>query len=653
MPDGQTADAADGDLLVLNYHEVVTRPEDASGDIYAVTTASLAAQLDWLRGNGWTPVSVDQVLDARSGKKALPPRAVLLTFDDGYAGFYTQVFPLLRLFGYPAVLAVVGEWMETPAGGTVDYGGVPTPRQRFVTWEQLRQMQDSGLVEVASHSYALHRGILANPQGNELPAAVAARFDPASGRYEEAAAQVRRVRQDLERSRELIARNTRRAPRVLVWPYGMSGGAVEQAAKEAGFALQMGLTHGVNHFAGAGAGTSTDAARPLRRILIQGDPGLGAWVHDLRHATDVHPRRVLHVDLDYVYDPDPAVREANLGKLLERVKSLGVTTVYLQAFADPDGDGAADAVYFPNRHLPVRADLFGRAAWQLKTRTGVTVYAWMPVLAFHPPEGIPAGASGADAGAREVAALPHADGKTPRHQPYHRLSPFDSGVRAWIGDLYEDLARHAAFDGLLFHDDAVLTDFEDASPAALAFYREQWHLAGDVAAIRADADQFARWSRLKSEFLTGFTDELTQRARVWRGSLATARNLYAPVALDAGSEAWFAQSLPLFLNHYDYTAVMAMPYMEQADHPERWLRKVVAAVAAHPGGLEKTVFELQSVDWRNGQPIPATTLARQLALLAAGGARHMGYYPDDFPRGLPQAGPLQPLLSTRSQPEAP
>ncbi len=53
-------------------------------------------------------------------------------------------------------------------------------------------------------------------------------------------------------------------------------------------------------------------------------------------------------------------------------------------------------------------------------------------------------------------------------QPYVRLSPWDPRVRQQITDIYEDLARHASFSGILFHDDAVLTDFEDVSPEAVA-----------------------------------------------------------------------------------------------------------------------------------------------------------------------------------------
>ena len=66
------------------------------------------------------------------------------------------------------------------------------------------------------------------------------------------------------------------------------------------------------------------------------------------------------------------------------MKPLKPTTVYLQAYADPDGYGVVE-VYFPNRYLPVRADLFSRVAWQLSTRVGVKVFASMPVMAFKLP----------------------------------------------------------------------------------------------------------------------------------------------------------------------------------------------------------------------------------------------------------------------------
>ncbi len=57
-----------------------------------------------------------------------------------------------------------------------------------------------------------------------------------------------------------------------------------------------------------------------------------------------------------------------------------------------------------------------------------------------------------------------------------------SRVRQQITDIYEDLARHASFSGILFHDDAVLTDFEDVSPEAVAA-RRQTGMAHDAAPV--------------------------------------------------------------------------------------------------------------------------------------------------------------------------
>jgi hypothetical protein len=133
---------------------------------------------------------------------------VLLSFDDGYRSFYTRVYPLLLAYDYPAVLALVTSWMEVPAGGEVDYGGRPLKREAFVTWDEVRTMQASGLVEIASHSHDLHRTVLSTPQGNSAPSARTWAFDPATGRREDDAAHRARIRADLDLSRARIAAET-------------------------------------------------------------------------------------------------------------------------------------------------------------------------------------------------------------------------------------------------------------------------------------------------------------------------------------------------------------------------------------------------------------------------------------------------------------
>lgn len=626
---------AGNSFVSVCYHDVADKDPDQT--YLAVSTAKLVQQFNWLRENGYHPISVDQLVAAQNGGPALPDKAVLLTFDDGYISFYTHVFPLLKAFHFPAVLALVGSWLEVPADQPVHYGQQLAPRDLFVTWDQVREMHKSGLVEIASHTFNLHHGILANPQGSLEPAVITRLFDTAKNQYEDDQTYRDRLHQDLEANSSVIARETGRRPRVMVWPYGAYNGMAQDVARDIGMPITATLDEGMG---------DTDKLNTIPRRLVANDPNLPAFVEDLRGAALVPPMRVVHVDLDHVYDPDPMQQETNVDLLLERVKALGANTVFLQAFADPDGNGTADAVYFPNRHLPMRADLFNRVAWQLMRRLDVKVYAWMPVLGFElgDPNLV-------------VAAYDSATGTTsPNPLLYSRLSPFSPEARRRIFDMYEDLARYTPFDGLLFHDDAFLSDFEDASPAALEHYRTDWGLPASVAEIRADPALTKVWTRKKTEALVALTQDITKRVSLWRSPVFTARNIYAQVALNAGSEEWFAQSMPVFLRDYDYTALMAMPFMERAARPDEWLRNLVKEVKRHPDGLRRTVFELQSIDWpRDGRGktvrIPSEELRKQMRMLVLSGVKNFGFYPDDFAANHPAASIITPAFSLKESHE--
>jgi poly-beta-1,6-N-acetyl-D-glucosamine N-deacetylase len=615
---------------VLCYHDV---QEDVrvGPDPYAVDTAQLVSQFAWLKENGFHVIGLDDVIAARGGKRALPAKAVLLSFDDGYRSAYTRVFPLLKLFNYPAVVALSGHWLEAPADGTVEYEGREVPRSRFLSWEQVSEMAGSGLVEIASHSYDLHRGIAADSQGSLVPALVAYRVET-GGAHEDDRAHAARVRADLARNSALIKARTGRAPRLMVWPYGRDSGQAIEIARELGMPFAMNLDGGANDSGG-------DLSR-IRRDVVTNNPALGDFIALVDREPRPVAQRAVHVDLDYVYDPDPLQQQANVGRLLDRIRALRVTAVYLQAFSDPDGNGQADAMYFPNRHLPMRADLFSHVAWQLHTRALVNVYAWMPVLAFELPSHNPL----AELTVRSSdPAAPASGGR------YRRLTPFSAEVRDTIGEIFEDLARNARFDGLLFHDDATLDDFEDAGPDAQQQY-EQWGLPASIDAIHADPSLLERWTQRKTAALIAFTGELTQRVRRYQGSIKTARNLYARPVLEPRSQARFAQALPDFLSAYDYTALMAMPRLEGAARPDAWLEVLVRKVAAQPDGLKKTVFELQSVDWNTRKPVPDSALAAQMQRLQRLGALNIGYYPDDFLADRPALAAIKPALSLQNFP---
>ena len=606
---------------VIAYHDV---KDDVAGDYdpdqYAVSTNNLIAQFTWLRDNGFRPVSFDQIIDAREGRRPLPENAVLLTFDDGLISFYTRVFPLLKVFNYPAVISVVTSWIETDR--IVKYAGKNRSRDGFVTWKQLQEMQASGLVEIASHSHDLHKGIYGNPQNNLQPAAVTRLYDGEN--YENEAAYLDRLDADLEMSAATILRNTGRSPRIMTWPYGAFNDAAAAVAAKHGMRTSLTLFEK--------SAVRSDILR-LGRYLAVANPDLG----DFSSAFLLPPRdqivRVAQVDLDYIYDPDLAQQTANLDRLLDRINALEISHVFLQAFSDHDADGGADAVYFPNRHIPVRADLFNRVAWQLRTRANVKVFAWLPMLSF---VGGPF-----ESDWRVLENRAGLNGADPDSEP--RLSPFNMEARAKIAEIYEDLATYARFDGLLFHDDGRLNEREDFSEAALDFYRRKLKLDVNISAqqLATDSELMRRWTRLKASTIVEFSTELVERVRRLQPGIKSARNIFAGALLDSEGPGYLAQDFDEFLGAYDYVALMAMPALEGVKDHDSFFEQLVNEVRSRPSGLERTIFELQTVDWSQSLQIPSTEIRATMRWLQSLGVRHLGYYPDDFITGHPDVQQLR------------
>jgi len=607
---------ASGDFIVISYHDVRDDLyDDMDEDVAAVGTLNIIRHFSWLKDKGYNVVSVNDLVAAAEGKKPLPEKAVLLTFDDGYQSMHTKVFPLLKLFNYPALLDIVGKWIDQVNAGaeSVKYGATTVSAKKFLSIDQIKEMSESGLVEIASHSYNLHRGVIGNPQGNKQPSAVTFTWDEATGEYETLHSLRQRLRKDMGQTAEFFKRILVKRPRVMVWPFGAFNQIGVEEAKRAGMPISIGLSDGKNNVRDLTA---------VKRIFMERNPDLDYFSDEVRTGGIVRdPIRVAHIDLDSVYDPDPEQRSRNLDVLIERIYRLEINTVFLQAFADPDGDGVADALYFPNRRLPVRLDLFNRVAWQLRTRAQVKVYAWMPVLGFKLPD---------KKLMRRISMREYSDeGVVPSADEYKRLSPFNPEARKIIKEIYEDLAKSSSFAGILFHDDAFIRDNEDAGAHAVSEYIK-WGFNMPILAILKDKDIADKWTRKKTEYLADFIDELIKVVRVYRPEIKTARNMYSRPLLEPESERWFAQSFDIFLQRYDYTALMTMPYMEKAANPSQWIENIAKLAAKSPGGLSKTIFELQSVNWRTDKPVPENTLLEQFGILQKIGAVNYGYYPDNF-----------------------
>jgi peptidoglycan/xylan/chitin deacetylase (PgdA/CDA1 family) len=183
------------------YHEVTE--SDAAFGRLAVSPADLERQLAYLAEAGFTPVTAGALAAAkRGGTVRLPDHPVVLTFDDGFADFYSTVFPLLAAFGFTATIFITAGMIGGP-------GGPPAvrPLGRMLTWTQLGELAAAG-IEVGAHSYT-------HPQLDQLPAA--------------------RIRHELRTSKAEIEDRLGDPVPGMAFPYGYFSRAVVAATEHAGY----------------------------------------------------------------------------------------------------------------------------------------------------------------------------------------------------------------------------------------------------------------------------------------------------------------------------------------------------------------------------------------------------------------------------------
>lgn len=583
--------AAYAEVVVLCYHDIV-KNYTASSDKDSVSVAHFIQHLEALEKAGYKPLALK---DLNKPVQDYLDKYYVLTFDDGYVSFYTEVYPILKYKNIPATLALVGEWLSED-GKPVIYNGVETPASNFVTKEQIKEMHESGLIEIASHSYGLHKGVLANPQGNMEPSATTRIYNENTKNYESDSEYFNRVISDLKKNQETLQAITGQAPETIVWPFGRySPKLISELVKTLPIKRTLTLTEA----------PPNKSLLEIPRQFIRMDASAASMLKQIANKPQKPILRIMHVDLDYIYDPNPEQENKNLGALLDRVKDAGATAVFLQAFEDASGKGGVSHLYFPNRHLPVKQDLFNRVAWQLHTRTSARVFAWMPVLAFDIPN---------------QPKIVQSNGEL--SDTYPRLTPYNQKNRQIISEIYEDLAKSTYISGVIFHDDALITDKEDYSEDAKAYFKDKPELSPMEKA------------RIHGRTLNEFTLHLAKILQNYQMEFYTARNIYAQPVVNPASEEWFSQSLLDFSNTYDYTAIMAMPYMEK-EAPAPFFKKLFANLRASKIPTHKIALEFQAKEWNSGKDISSEELNAWMFMSRTQGYSNFGYYPDDFIKGTP------------------
>lgn len=222
---------------VLAYHRFDSQKAGST----TIRTSTFEAQLNWLAEHHYRVVPLQSVLPVVKGSATEDAPSVAITVDDGHRSVYTEMFPIIRRRGIPVTL-----FIYPSAISNADYA---------LTWEQLKEMKASGLVEIQSHTYW-------HPDFRKEKA----RLSPAD--------YLTFVRTQLTRSKDVLERKLGGKVTLLAWPFGIIDSNLKDIAAQSGYLGAFAYEGGVAH-----AGSELFSIPRIPVSDWQTGAGFGALLH--------------------------------------------------------------------------------------------------------------------------------------------------------------------------------------------------------------------------------------------------------------------------------------------------------------------------------------------------------------------------------------
>ena len=189
------------ELPILMYHHI-HKSASQWGD-HVVSPQTLEGDFQYLTAQGYTAVTVADLTAYTQNGTPLPEKPIMITFDDGYVSNYRLLFPLLQKYQMKAAICLIVSLTDKDPEG-----------HGHLTWDMCREMQASGLVEIASHTYALHNLEQNGDYFAKGVNGIQRKTGESSWQFQ------MRVLTDLKKSRDILQRELGTAPQLFAYPYG-------------------------------------------------------------------------------------------------------------------------------------------------------------------------------------------------------------------------------------------------------------------------------------------------------------------------------------------------------------------------------------------------------------------------------------------------
>lgn len=230
---------------VLTFHRIVSdanKKQYYKNNQWVASVSDFSKQMEYLYKNHYNVVTMDEYYEWYTGKKELPKKSVVLTFDDGHYEFQHLAVPILNKYGFAATMFVIGEHTadETAAYDEDDH------TERYLGWDAINSIKEENpLISFESHTFGLHHNI---------------------GGYYVNQKTLDELRDDFE---IMKAYNT-----YMAWPYGAKSDDAITAFVESGLKLAFGFGKYVKS-------TRLDNPWDINRIKINGQISLKSFAKKL------------------------------------------------------------------------------------------------------------------------------------------------------------------------------------------------------------------------------------------------------------------------------------------------------------------------------------------------------------------------------------
>lgn len=225
---------------ILLYHHITTDEFTNDEAVSLISPTDFRLHMTAIKIN-FTPISLRTYYNyvmCDDGSITLPSNPIIVTFDDGYLSNYEIAYPILKELEIPATIFIVTDTVGEVAGG----GKV---NNTHFTWEQAKEMEESGLVEIQSHTVNHVRMTELDRNG---------------------------VICQLRKSKYMIEKNMGRECDMLAYPYGDYNDEIRTAAREAGYKMQL-LVDDKTTEEDYDVNTPSEGVENITRMTIAGSMG--------------------------------------------------------------------------------------------------------------------------------------------------------------------------------------------------------------------------------------------------------------------------------------------------------------------------------------------------------------------------------------------